>query len=153
MSIFVDDSLLLFCVSHRKSTEQKALPGITLITSITPAASTSSARSPQHCSTYWTKNASTSALLNCALKHLGETLQWLHNESMRYKYCIMYCPLDQHGISECKCEIYLTVLPVNQLKQIKISYYGSNLKKTRFSLPKIAGNLTLHISVPHSSNL
>ncbi len=62
-----------------------------------------------------------------------------------------------------KYELYLSVLPVNQIKQIinVIHDYSRNLKKktfsvkkrVRFPLLKIAGNLNLHISVFHSSNL
>lgn len=52
----------VLCVS-RRSTGQRASAGTTSSTSTTQAASTWSARSPQRCSTYWTRSASESLTL------------------------------------------------------------------------------------------
>lgn len=60
-------------MSCRRSTVQKASLGITLITLITLVVLISSVRSPQHCSTYWMKNASMSTFLYIHL-HLADTL-------------------------------------------------------------------------------
>lgn len=47
---------------RRRSTVRRASAGIWLTTSTTQAASTSSARNPQRCSTYWMRSASESAV-------------------------------------------------------------------------------------------
>lgn len=53
------ESFFLSGFSCRRSTGQRASPGTTLTTATTVAASTSSARNPQLCSTCWTRSAST----------------------------------------------------------------------------------------------